>query len=125
MEKEIVDNKINVVRGDVSPVYRFKRTYDDNTVIKTLPKKMWITFKNGTWCDDSLFQKTLENKEITYSEEDNYYRFKLKSEDTCNLDYGTYYFDIAIINEQDEKKTLKADCELEVEKHCTHKNNEV
>ena len=116
--------KINVVKGDVSDTYRFKRTYDDGTVIKTSPEKMWITFKKGTWCDEALFQKTLE-KGIKYSEEDNYYRFRLESEDTCDLDYGTYYFDIAIINELGEKKTLKNDCELEIGKHCTEKNNEV
>lgn len=116
--------KINIVKGDVSDIYKFQRKYDDETVIKTLPEKMWITFKIGTWCDDALFQKTLE-KGIKYSEEDNYYRFRLESEDTCDLDYGTYYFDIAIINEQGEKKTLKKECELVVEKHCTEKCNEV
>lgn len=116
--------KINIVKGDVSDVYKFQRKYDDGTIIKTLPKKMWITFKKGTWCDDCLFQKKLGDG-ITYSEKDNYYRFKLESEDTCDLDYGTYYFDVAIINEQDEKKTLLKDGELEIEKHCTEKCNEV
>ena len=116
--------KIEIIKGDVSDVYRFKRTYEDGSIIKTLPQKMWITFKKGTWCDDCLFQKTLGDG-ITYSEEDNYYRFRLESEDTCDLDYDTYYFDIAIINEQGEKKTLKNECELVVEKHCTEKCNEV
>ena len=117
--------RINVVKGDVSDVYRFKRTLSDDVVIKTLPQKMWITFKDNTWQKKELFQKTLENGEIEYSEEDNYYRFRIKSEDTNNLDYGTYCFDIAIRNEEGEKKTLLKNGELEVEEHCTDKENEV
>jgi hypothetical protein len=117
--------KIQVIKGDVSDTYKFKREYDDKTVIKTLPQKMWITFKKGVWCKKCLFQKTLENNGIKYSEEDNYYRFRLESDDTCNLDYDTYYFDIAILNEQGEKKTLLNNGELVILTHYTEKNNEV
>ena len=117
--------KIEIVKGDTSDTYKFQRMYDDGTPIKTKPKKMWITFKNGCWCNEFLFQKTLENEGIKYSEEDNYYRFKIKSEDTCNLNYGTYYFDIAILNEQGEKKTLLNNGELVILKHYTEKCNEV
>ena len=117
--------KIEVVKGDVSDTYMFKRTDDNGETIKTLPKKMWITFKKGVWCKKCLCQKTLENKKITYSEEDNYYRFRLESDDTNNLDYDTYYFDIAILNEQGEKKTLLNNGELVILTHYTDKDNEV
>lgn len=115
-------NKIELVQGDTSPIYKFQRKYKDGTVITTQPKKMWITFKRSFRCDESLFQKTLENG---IKLEDGYYKFQLLSEDTCDLNYGTYGFDIAIINENDEKKTLLNDGELEIVKHYTKKCNEV
>jgi len=120
--------EIEIVQGDTSKVYKFQRKLKDaegkKTVIKTLPKKMWITFKNSCFCDDALFQKTLENG-ITYNETDNYYRFQLLPEDTCKLKYGTYGFDIAIINEAGEKKTLLKNGQLNIVEHYTHKCNEV
>lgn len=117
-----MNNKIEIVQGDTSPIYKFQRKYDDGTVITTQPNKMWITFKRSCSCDECLFQKTLEDG-ITF--EDGYYKFQLVSDDTCHLAYGTYGFDIAIINEAGEKKTLLNNGELEIVKHYTKKCNEV
>ena len=118
-------NLIELVQGDTSKVYKFKRiNKEDGSVITTLPKKMWITFKKDESTKMCILQKTLENG-IEYNKEDNYYRFQLKSEDTCSLSYGTYGFDIAIINEIGDKKTLKKDGQLKIVKHYTHKENEV
>lgn len=116
--------RIEIVQGDTSDIYKFQRTLEGGSVIKTLPLKMWITFKMSCSCDECLFQKTLEDG-ITYSEKDNFYRFQLKPEDTCNLPYDTYGFDIAIINEDGEKKTLLNDGELVIVRHYTKKCNEV
>lgn len=116
-------NKIEIVQGDTSQVYKFQRKDADGNVITTQPKKMWITFKRSCGCEDALFQKTLEDG-ITFGD-DYYYRFQLLPEDTCDLPYGTYGFDIALINEKGEKKTPKNDGELEVVKHYTRKCNEV
>jgi len=117
-----MNNKIEIVQGDTSPIYKFQRKYDDGTVITTQPKKMWITFKKSCSCDECLFQKTLENG-ITFDGE--YYKFQIMPDDTCHLAYGTYGFDIAILNEKDEKKTLLNNGELEIVKHYTKKCNEV
>lgn len=117
-----MNNKIELVQGDTSPVYKFQRKNDDGTIITTLPQKMWITFKRSCSCEDALFQKTLEDG-ITFDGE--FYKFQLKPEDTCHLPYGTYGFDIAIINEAGEKKTLLNNGELEIVKHYTKKCNEV
>ena len=117
-----MNNKIELVQGDTSPVFKFQRKYPDGTSITTLPKKMWITFKRSCSCDECLFQKTLEDG-ITF--EDGYYKFQLLSNDTCHLAYGTYCFDVAILNESGEKKTLLNNGELEIVKHYTHKKNEV
>ena len=115
--------EIELIQGDTSPVYKFQRTNQDG-VIKSKAKKMWITFKGEYSCKDALFQKTLENG-IEYNESDNYYRFKILSKDTCDLPYGKYGFDIAIINENDEKKTLLSNGVLNIVEHYTHKCNEV
>jgi hypothetical protein len=116
--------KIELVQGDTSEMYRFQRKTSDDKVITTLPQKMWITFKETCNCDEHLFQKTLENG-ITYNETDNYYRFQIQSEDTAELPYGLYGFDIAILNEAGKKKTLLRDGILELLKHYTKKKNEV
>ena len=115
---------IEIVRGDTSPVYKFQRK-NESGVITTKPQKMWITFKKNCCDSDCVFQKSLENKEITYSETDNYYRFRILSNDTQELKYGDYGFDIAIIDENGEKKTLKNNGILKVVTHYTHKCNEV
>ncbi len=116
---------IELTRGDTSEVYMFKRTDENDKVITTKAKKVWVTFKTSNECDKALFQKTLENGGVTFSEEDYYYRFRLEAEDTCHLMCGDYVFDIAIINELGEKKTLKKDCVLTLTGNCTHKKNEV
>lgn len=116
--------RIELVQGDTSKIYKFQRKTIDNQIIKTLPLKMWITFKNNYENKKALFQKTLENG-ITYSEEDNYYRFQIQAEDTEELFLGTYGFDIAIINEAGEKKTLLNNGVLELLSHYTKKENEV
>ena len=114
--------KIQIIQGDVSPVFKFQRKYSDGTVIPTLPQKMWITFKKNSACNECLFQKTLDTG-ITFK--DNFYKFQLLSDDTNNLSCGIYEFDIAIINERGEKKTLLNEGKLEVVKHYTKKCNEV
>lgn len=116
--------EIELIQGDTSPIYKFQRKNADNEVIKTKAKKMWITFKNTSHDEECIFQKTLENG-IDYNENDNYYRFQLSSDETCNLNCRKYGFDIAIINEQDEKKTLLVNGILDIQKHYTKKCNEV
>ena len=117
-----MNNKIELVQGDTSPIYKFQRKNEDGTIITTLPKKMWITFKRSCSCDDCLFQKTLDDG-ITFDGE--YYKFKIMPDETHELSYGAYGFDIAIINEAGEKRTLLNDGELEIVKHYTKKCNEV
>lgn len=114
---------IELIRGDTSDIYKFQRI-NENGAIKTKAQKMWITFKRTPDCKEALFQKTLE-KGISFSEEDYYYRFKLASEDTCNLLCGNYGFDIKIINENGDTKTLLNNGVLRLITNYTHKENEV
>ena len=116
--------RIELVQGDTSPIYKFQRKNANKEIITTQPQKMWITFKENTYKKEALFQKTLEQG-IKYNASDNYYRFQIDPQDTGDLPYGIYSFDIAIINEAGEKKTLLSDGTLEILEHCTKKNNEV
>ena len=117
-------NEIELVQGDASSIFKFQRKDAEGNVINTLPQKMWITFKLHPGSEKSLFQKTLESG-IKYSEEDNYYRFQIMSEDTKDAPYGVYGFDIAILNEVGEKKTLFNNGVLKIVEHYTHKQDEV
>lgn len=116
--------KIELVQGDTSGIYKFQRKYKGGGVITTLPQKMWITFKKSTNYTEAVFQKTLDDG-IEFSEDDYYYRFQILPNDTNNLCCDTYGYDIAIINEIGEKKTLLKNGVLKIEDHYTHKNNEV
>lgn len=117
-------HKICLVQGDTSPVFKFQRKDAENNVIKTLPSKMWITFKIDSQRKKALFQKTLDNG-IEYSETDNYYRFQILPDDTAELCYGKYGFDIAILNENGEKRTLLNKGVLTILEHYTKQHNEV
>lgn len=116
--------EIELIHGDTSPVFKFQRKNNTGEVITTLPQKMWITFKKDSKSEKALIQKTLADG-ITYSDVDNYYRFRLLPEDTVDLCYGTYGFDVAIINESGEKLTLLNNGVLKLVDHYTTKNNEV
>lgn len=114
---------IELIRGDTSDVYKFQRTNAEG-VITTKAKKMWITFKRTPDCKEALFQKSLDNG-ISFSEEDSFYRFKIEASETCDLACGSYGFDIAIINEAGERKTLLNNGSLKLVTNYTHKENEV
>ena len=115
---------IELIQGDVSCIYKFQRKDIDGKIITSLPQKMWITFKSDYDNITPIFQKALF-KDISYNQEDNFYRFKIESKDTENLSLGTYGFDIAIINENGDKKTLLNDGKLKIVHHYTKKANEV
>ena len=114
---------MEITRGDNKP-FKFQRKRKDKSVITELPKKMYITFKKNAGTNVALFQKTLEDGSITYSEEDNYYRFEIFPEDTENLGYINCEFDIEVITKENKTRTIYKG-ELKITKEYTHKENEV
>lgn len=114
---------MEITRGN-NKTFKFQRKREDESVITELPKQMYITFKNDEYEKDALFQKRLNNGTIEYSKSDNYYRFEIVPEDTDDLDYGNYFFDITIRNNHNKKITIKKGY-LAVTKSSTHKENEV
>ena len=85
---------MQITRGDTKR-YRFKRYDMNGNVITNVADSVHFTVKK-TPCCKVVLQKSL-GKGITYDEETNYYYIDINPEDTENLDFDTYGFDIEII----------------------------
>lgn len=110
-----------ITRGDYK-LFKFQRKNKNKEVITDLPNKMYFTVKDSSYKKQVLFQKTLTNG-ITYTQ-DNYYHIEILPEDTNNLDYGDYKYDIEIIYDDNKPKTIKKDI-FTIDDEVTHKENEV
>lgn len=84
---------INMPRGDYRPI-----TINIKNLSVTELDEIYITCKKNSKVKDFLFQKKLSNGTITKDEE-GYYHFGIMPEDTEELNYGDYYFDIEVYNE--------------------------
>ena len=87
---------MEITKGD-NKSFQFKRKNEHGEVITTIPSEVYITFKNNSYNEKYLFQKRLSNGSVIYDEDNKTYTFEIIPEDTDNLDYGTYYFDIELI----------------------------
>lgn len=93
---------INVVRGDTISLKFTLKTADGQDVNEQDIETLLITLKKGT--DDispTIFQKTLED--ITF--DDGYCHVVFEPEDTEDLEYGKYYFDIEVTLNNGYRKT--------------------
>ena len=108
-----------MTRGDTK-VFQLKRKNLDG-VITELPDKMYFTFKDNFNQKDFHFQKTLE-KGIIYDNTSNYYYITIEPEDSNSLQYGTYVFDIEIID--GKKVTTLVKAYLIIEEEVTFSINE-
>ena len=69
-------------------------------------KNIIMTFKDNFSSPNILFKKSLHNGDITKDDE-GYYHFSINPEDTQDLKYADYVFDIQIRNESPKiKKTI-------------------
>ena len=110
---------MQIIRGD-NDVFKFKRTDMDGNVITQRPDKMYLTVKENIYQEKALIQKTLENG-IRF-EGDTYY-VDFVPEDTDELSFGTYVYDIEVITEGIKKTIEKG--EFIIDGEVTHKENEV
>ena len=110
---------MEITRGDYKS-FRFERKNKNQEVIMEKPEKMYLTIKNNSYENKALIQKTLDNG-IEF--ENGVYRVIFLPEDTENMAFGEYIYDIEVIND-DKPKTIKIDKFL-VNEEVTHKENEV
>lgn len=84
---------MEITRGD-NKTFKFQRKSKDGSVITTIPTEIYFTVKKDYSYTDFLIQKRLSNGGITFNTEDNFYRFEFTPEDTNELSFGEYVYDI-------------------------------
>lgn len=114
---------IEMVRGDTQKI-RICRSRDEEgkEIIKEKVDSLFFSVKENDVTKKLLFQKKLSDNTITYTD-DGYYHIVIKPEDTDDLVYGTYFFDIERIIGDDVKTFVEG--ELKIKSEITHRENEV
>jgi hypothetical protein len=109
---------ITMPRGDIRNI---KFSVTSSATFVTDLTEIYFTVKRNYRNDKYEFQKTLSSGDI-YLDSDNFYHFKINPEDTNNLDYGIYNFDIEILRDNVIKQTTVG--ELRITKEVTFASNE-
>ena len=88
---------IEFVRGDTQPI-KFQIVDNENRVLKMEENEEIIfTMKKNYNTKSTMLQKKLSDKSIKY--DNGYYYMVFEHEDTANLKYGAYVYDIQIMSE--------------------------
>lgn len=95
---------LEFTRGDTQILKLQIKDLDGNILKLTENDELYFTLKQNANSEEVLLQKTLKNNGINLKE-DNFYYITLKPEDTSNLGYGTYTYDIEV-KSNDFVKTL-------------------
>ena len=112
--------KIVMSRGDiVKKTFTIKNS--DGTVFTEAPDEIYLTVKSTANEYDYKFQKRLTDGDFTLIEPGKY-QFVINPEDTNDLRFMTYDFDIEVIKLPDIKKTFLGT--LTIDKEVTHWYNE-
>ena len=89
---------LEFTRGDTQVIkFQIKDGYD-NPIIPTLSDNVYFTVKQNSNSKKVLIKKVFPENGINY--EDGYFYFTLESDDTSNLAYGTYQYDIEFKSEK-------------------------
>ena len=111
---------IDIVRGDTK-ILKFQRKNDEG-VITDKAKELYFTVKETTNKSDYILQKKLDDG-IEFDTSDHYYRITISPEDTNNLYYGTYKYDIEV-KEDEYTKTIELG-DFIIKEEVTFVGNEV
>ena len=110
---------MNITRGDTKS-FKFQRK-SDGQPITTIADKIYFTVKETNYTNDMIFQKTIDD--MTFDEE-YYYHFTILPEDTNDLEYGDYKYDIEVKIGDTYVKTISKGI-FKIEDETTHATNEV
>lgn len=111
-------NNLSIIRGDTISL-KFQRKDNEGNVIMIEADKAYFTVKKNVSQTNVLIQKTLEDMTL---DEEGVYHFTILPEDTDGLDYGTYVYDLEII--QNEVVTTISRGEFIIESEVTFAENE-
>ena len=109
---------IKMTRGDTFP-FKFQRLDADGNPILIPANRIYFTVKNKVTDTDYIFQKTIDDITI---DELGWNHIVIEPEDTDNLDFDNYVYDIEVITD-DYKQTI-AQGYLMIGKEVTYKGNE-
>lgn len=88
---------IEFPRGDTCPLKFSLLDNNGNVLTLTGSDELYFTVKKGFNTTEKILQKTFSQGDIT-QEEDGSYKLIIEPEDTGNLNYGSYVFDICLIS---------------------------
>ena len=107
------------IRGDTIKYY-FQRLDAEGNVISDTPESLYFTVKKDYKAKDFLIQKTL--KDMTFEPSDSSWHFTLEPADTDDMKYGSYVYDVQVV--QDGIKTTIAKGDFVIEEEVTFITNE-
>lgn len=81
-------------RGDTAG-YTFKRVDKDGGIITTAPDKLYFTIKQSFHSKIPMLQKTIEDMTMA---QDGTWSFTIQAGETDAFEYGTYVYDIEVID---------------------------
>lgn len=110
---------IEFTRGDTQFLRFQLKDAEGNLIELSENDKVYFTVKQNQNSEDILIQKKFPES-ISYDDE--YYYFTLNSEDTSDLQYGTYQYDIEL-KSGDYVKTLVFGT-ITLTEEITHRGNE-
>ena len=113
--------EIRMARGDLE-TRTIKLKTRSGEVYGMYPNDIYFTVKKNANDHDYIFQKRLSNDTIIYTNLGEY-KFSTQPEDTNGLPFGTYEFDIEVVEDEEVKKTFCGT--LVLAKEVTHHYNEV
>ena len=110
-----------ITRGDTHS-YKFQRLDGEGQPIEEQAPKIYFTVKESNDEEEVVLQKTIDNMEF---DDEFFYHFTIWPEDTDNLYYGAYKYDIQVkYPEVNYKKTISKGNFI-IEDESTWKANEV
>lgn len=109
---------IEIIRGDTCP-FSFTRRDKDGNVIIDPAEKLYFTIKEKYTSTDILVQKTIDD--MTFDE--GTYRFVIEPNDTNELKYGVYVYDLEVIT--GEYKQTIARGTIKISEEVTFQEDEV
>lgn len=114
--------EITMPRGDIRPVRFIIRSPNGgkNDTVSDFDE-IYFTVKQNFRMKPFLFQKRLTTNEIAL-QEDGSFQFTIQPQDTDHLMFGTYYFDIEVVKEEEIKQTFVGS--LILTKEATYSENE-
>lgn len=109
---------IEIIRGDTNK-FSFIRKDAEGETIPQQADAIYFTVKESWTTQEYLIQKTLLDMTFT----DGKYEFTIEPEETDNLEYGTYVYDLEVIQEG-YKQTISRGT-FKITEEATFATNEV